>query len=77
MRTLSENQITVLKLYRAGRQPVEISKVTGLSRSSVDEAIERGPANISRAIEILRIAAKNNILNQSETQELEKILSNY
>jgi transcriptional regulator len=76
MRTLSENQISVLKLHRAGMPAAEICKTTGLSRSSVDEAIERGPANISRAIEILRIASENSILDRSEIQNLRKILDN-
>jgi len=74
MRTLSENQIKVLKLYRSGKKPTEICNIANLSRKSVNEAIRRGEGNIQRAIEILRIASENGGLKAGEAQKLKEIL---
>lgn len=75
MRTLSENQIKVLKLYRKGKKPSEICELTNLSSSSVHEAIKRGSANIYRAIAIIETAMKNDILAEPEIRKLKQLLN--
>jgi len=75
MRTLSKNQILALKLYRKGKKKSDVCKITGLGRSSVDEAIKRGPKNIQRAIRIIQLAVDNDIIVQNEKTKLKEILS--
>ena len=75
MHILRENQVKVLKLYSKGKQRNEICKILSLRRSSVDEAIRRGLENISAAIEVLRFALENNILNEQKSRGLELILT--
>jgi len=75
MRTLSKNQIMVLKLLRQGKKPSEISKIIKKRASSVNEAIKRARGNIYRATEILRIAVENDLLEEDQILQLKYILS--
>jgi len=75
MRTLTKYQVRTLKLYRDGKTPNEICKITHYPLKRVNEAIRRAEDNIQRAIEILKIASENGGLREEEVRKLSEILS--
>ena len=70
---LTENQVRVLKLFYKGMRKSEITKMTGLSNSSVNEALKRGQHNIDKALDTLEKAVKMGLLSPSHTDKLKQI----
>ena len=74
MSKLTKNQIDVLRLFHRGHIKKDIQKRTGLTLSSIDEALKRGRVNIDRAIETVGLAVENGWLSNSQIVRLRKIL---
>jgi len=73
MCTLTENQQKVLDLSFKGLKKIEIQKNTGLSSSSVNEALTRGRMNIDKAVETLRVAVEKGWISDSQRARLKQI----
>lgn len=67
--------MVALKLLHQGKNPSEISKIAKMRASSVNDAIKRAKNNIYRAIEVIRIAVENDLLEKNQIVQLKHILS--
>lgn len=70
---LTENQAKVLELFYRGLKKSDIQRTTGLSSSSVDEALKRGKMNITKAIETVSIVVKRGWVSNSQIAKLKQI----
>jgi len=70
---LTENQKKVLELFYEGLSKNEIRKTTGLSSSSVDEALKRGKTNVDKAVETILVAVERGWFSSSQIVKLKQI----
>ena len=72
MSKLTEKQIKTLELFRKGKSYKEIGELTHFGR--VDDAIERGKANVNQAIETLRVAINRSLMSEEQLTKVKQLL---
>jgi transcriptional regulator len=75
MPALTEYQINALRLYRQGETLTVIRRRVQMRSKSPKDAIERAQHNILLAIQTLKIAIENDLLEENQIRDLKLILS--
>lgn len=73
MKKLTLKQKIVLKLHSKGKTIREIIEETGYNRNSVEYALKSGTSKLENAIELIKFAIKNNLLDDRQVEALKKI----
>lgn len=70
MKKLTNKQKKVLKLHSQGKNIGEIIEETGLGYTSVKYALESGKSKLENAIEIIKFAIENDVLDDEQVLAL-------